>query len=96
MVRAALTMLVALAASYILGIVTWTLAYRIGILTYDYSNPPTILILLLSEVIGTILGTAIIHEIQKTRWKTAIAAMAAAMVTSFLVNLFLGIITYLA
>jgi len=93
--KGALTMLIALMASYILGIVTWTLAYRAGILTYDYSNPITILVLLLPEVIGTILGAVIIHIIRKTHWKTALIAMVAAMVTSFLVNLLLGSITYL-
>lgn len=91
----AFTILVALTASYILGIATWTLAYRAGLLTYDSSNPITILILLLSEVIGTILGAVIIHIIQKTHWKTALITMIAAMVASFLINLLLGIITYL-
>ena len=49
--KGAFTMLIAVTASYILAIVTWTLAYRAGLPTYDYSNPITILIFLLPEII---------------------------------------------
>jgi len=94
--KAALPMLVALITSYAFGISVWTLGYRTGILVYNVANPSPLgtIILLLPEFIGTIVGAIIIHATQKVEWKTALIAMTAAMLVSFIVGILLAYITF--
>lgn len=94
--KAAITMLIALITSYALGISVWTLGYRTGILVNNVANPSPLgtIVLLLPEFIGTIVGAIIIHATQKVKWKTALIAMTAAMLVSFLVGILLAYITF--
>jgi len=89
--KATVTVLIALITSYIIGITIWTLGYRTGILVYNPVNPhpSSLIILLLPEFIGTIIGSIIIRTGQKVEWKTALITMTAAMLTSFLVGILL-------
>jgi uncharacterized protein (DUF2062 family) len=55
---------------------------------FNYSSHPLgILVLLLPEFIGTIIGAFLIHLNLKIEWKKALAAMAVAMLTSFIIGL---------
>jgi len=84
--KAAVVMLFASLASYFLGIAFWTLSYRSGIL----DDRAVMVVVLLPELFGTVIGSAVIHMIAKVRWKISTIAMAAAMFTSFLIGLLLS------
>jgi len=92
--KAAVTMLMASISSFVLGIVIWTLGYRTGILVHNLMNPSPLgtLILSLPEVLGVVVGTIIIHVCEKVEWKMAIVAMTAAMLTSFLIGIYMAVI----
>lgn len=93
--KAAITVLIALVTSYGIGLAIWTLGYALGILIYDPINPffnfsPHPLgpvVLLLPELIGTAIGTILIHANQKVSWRIALLTMMATMLTSFLVGI---------
>ncbi|MDH7594734.1 MAG: hypothetical protein QHH20_01190 [Candidatus Bathyarchaeota archaeon] len=90
--KAAITMAVALVASYVVGITIWTSGYMAGISLYNplvipprgTPNLAGLVIVLLPEFIGTIIGGIIIHAKQRTYWSTAFGTMALAMLTSLL------------
>lgn len=84
--EAAIVMLIASAASYLLGILIWIAAFQISIQVYDFDYTSGLVILLIPEVVGTILGTVIIQRLLRTNWKTALVAMTAAMFTSLAVG----------
>jgi Na+-transporting NADH:ubiquinone oxidoreductase subunit NqrD len=84
--KAAVVMLIASLASYFLGIAVWTLSYRSGILDYR----AVMVVMLLPELFGTVVGSVVIHMIAKVGWKISTIAMAAAMFTSFLIGLLLS------
>jgi len=90
--KAAMTMAVALIASYVGGITIWTSGYVAGVSLYNplvllpqgTPNLLGLIIVLLPEFVGTIIGGIIIHAKQRTYWKTAFGTMALAMLTSLL------------
>lgn len=90
--KATITVLIALITSYIIGITVWTLGYRTGILIYNpmNSHPSSLIVLLLPEFIGAIIGTIIIRANQKVEWKIALITMTTAMLTSFLIGILLA------
>lgn len=90
--KAALTMLIALIVSYSLGLALWTTTFQSGILPFNISNPLSLTVLLLPEIIGISIGTVIIEKLQKTTWKIAVIAMAAAMTTSLVIGILLAAI----
>ncbi len=86
--KAGATIATALIISYVLGILVWTLGYQMSILGH-YAGDLGFLgltILVLPEFIGTVVGTIIIHAIQRVQWKTAFIVMALAMLTSVAVG----------
>lgn len=92
---------IALAISYVIGVVIWTAGFLEGILiSNSVSNPANpfplfnpsqhllgLTVLLFPEVLGTAVGTMIIRVRLKVGWKRALASMAIAMLTSFSVNI---------
>ncbi len=100
--EAAKAVLIALAVSYILGVIIWTVGFLEGILVanprYFYPANPFLLvnpslpllgvaILLLPEFLGIAVGATIIRLRLKVGWKRAFASMSYAMVTSIVVNM---------
>jgi hypothetical protein len=77
--RAAITTLVALIASFAIGIIIWT-----------NLNPANLVVLLMPEFTGVAVGTLIIQKAIKTIWKTAFITMTAAMLTSFLFSILIA------
>jgi len=96
--RSASIMSVSLIVSYAIGIAIWSFGYIAGIFVYNSinplfnysSHPLSIVVLLLPEFVGTIIGTILIHLNLKIEWKKALGAMAAAMFTSFLIGLLIA------
>lgn len=99
---AAKAVFIALAVSYVLGVMIWTAGFLEGILVanprYFYPANPFLLvnpslpllglaILLLPEFLGTAIGATIIRIRLKVRWKRALASMAFAMLISIVVNM---------
>lgn len=90
--KAAVTMTVALVTSYVVGITIWASGYLAGVSLYNPLVLPSngspnllgLIIILLPEFIGTIIGGIIIRAKQKVDWKTALGTMALAMLTSLL------------
>jgi hypothetical protein len=87
--RAAVLLGAALTVSYVLGILVWTLGYRMGVLV---SYPPEpgffgLMTLLLPEFIGTTIGTVLIRLVQKIQWVKAFIAMGGAMLTSLVLGI---------
>jgi hypothetical protein len=57
----------------------------------NYSpHPLGWVVLILPEFVGTAIGTVLIRVSEKSSWKISFFAMAAAMVTSFLVGMLLA------
>lgn len=91
----ALILSISLIASYAVGIVIWAFGYALGILVYNSlnpfsnasSHPLSVVVLLLPEFVGTVMGAILIRLNLRIEWKMAFAAMAVAMLTSFLVGL---------
>jgi hypothetical protein len=99
---AARVLFIALAVSYVLGVIIWTAGFLEGILVanprYLYPANPFLLvnaslpllgvaILMLPEFLGTAVGTTIIRMRLATPWTRALAAMAFAMAISIVVNM---------
>lgn len=82
--KAGATLAAALIISYAIGILVWTLGYRMGVLGYYAGDLGflSLTILVLPEFIGVVVGTVIIHAIQRVQWKTALIVMVVAMLTS--------------
>jgi len=90
--KPALTMLVALTVSYLLGVVIWITAFQSGILPFNTTNPASLAVFVLPEIIGILIGTVIIEKLQKIEWKAALITMTAAMVTSLVISVLLGVV----
>lgn len=90
--KAALTMLVAITVSYLLGIVIWIASFQSGLLTLSFPNPTSLAFLLMPEIIGILLGIVIIGKLAKTTWTTALTTMTAAMTTSLTIGILLAVI----
>jgi hypothetical protein len=98
---ATVAVFIALTVSYVIGLVIWTVGFLEGILIANpVSNPvnpfplfnPTqhllgLTVLLLPEFLGTLLGAIIIRVRLRVGWRRALASMAIAMLTAFLVNI---------
>lgn len=86
--RAAALLGVALVVSYVLGILVWTLGYRMGVLAFYPSDPSFfgLMVLLFPEFFGTTVGTVMIRVVQKVRWVRALVVMTAAMLTSLVLG----------
>ena len=86
--RAAALLGAALVVSYVLGILVWTLGYRMGVFTYYPSDPRFLglMVLVLPEFIGTVVGTVIIHVVHKVQWIRALIVMTSAMLTSLVLG----------
>jgi len=80
--RAAVLLGVALVVSYVLGILVWTVGYRMGVFAYHPSDPGFLGFLLFPEFIGTVVGTVLIRVAQKMLWVRALIVMTSAMLTS--------------
>jgi hypothetical protein len=87
--RAAVLLSVALVVSYVLGILVWTLGYRIGVFAFYPSDPSFLglMILVFPEFIGTAVGTVTIRIAQKTQWVKALVVMTSAMLTSLVLGI---------
>lgn len=94
--KAGATLAFALIISYVLGILVWTLGYRMGVLGDFAGNLGFLglMILVLPEFIGTIVGTIIIHVVQRVHWKTAFIVMAVAMLTSIVIGLLFAYLNF--
>ncbi len=90
--KAALIMLVAIALSYMLGIIIWIASFHSGFFTLSFPNPTSLAFLLMPEIIGILLGIVIIGKLAKTTWTTALTAMTAAMTTSLTIGVLLAVI----
>ena len=90
--KAALTMLIALTVSYLLGLAVWIIAFQSGIFLFNISNLVSLTVLLLPEIIGILIGTAIIKKLYETTWKISLITMATAMVTSLAIGILLAAI----
>jgi len=86
--RAAALLGVALVVSYVLGILVWTLGYRMGVLTYSPSSASLdgLMILVMPEFIGTVVGTVMIRVVQKMLWVRALIVMTSTMLTSLVLG----------
>lgn len=87
--RAAALLGVALVVSYVLGILVWTLGYRMGVFAYVPSDPGFfgLMVLLFPEFLGTIVGTVVIRVAQKMLWVRALIVMTSAMLTSLVLGI---------
>ena len=99
--EAASAVFIALAVSYLIGVVIWTAGFLNGILISNpVSNPANpfplfnpsqhllgLTVLLFPEFLGTAVGTMIVRIRLKVGWRRALASMAIAMLTSFSVNI---------
>lgn len=92
--KVAITMAVALIASYIIGITVWTSGSLAGIPVYNPlvvspENQPQLqglLVTLTPELVGTAVGGVIIRTKQSVNWATALGTMAVAMLTSWVLG----------
>jgi len=86
--RAGALLGVALIVSYVLGILVWTLGYRMGVLVYYPSDPSFVglMVLVVPEFIGTVVGTVMIRVVQKVQWIKALIVMTGAMLTSLVLG----------
>jgi len=87
--RAALLLSVVLVVSYVLGILVWTLGYRMGVFTYYPSDPSFLglMVLVFPEFIGTAVGTVMIRVAQKMLWVRSLIVMTSAMLTSLVLGI---------
>jgi uncharacterized membrane protein YfcA len=85
-------MFIALTVSYLLGVVIWITAFQLDSLPFNITNPTTLAVFVLPEIIGILIGTVIIEKLQKTEWKVALITMTAAMVTSLVISVLLDVI----
>jgi len=94
--RAGALLGVALIVSYVLGILVWTLGYRMGVLVYYPSDPSFLglMVLVLPEFIGTAVGTVIIHVVRRVRWMKALIVMTGAMLTSLALGLLFVFVSF--
>ena len=90
--KPAVTMLIALVASYLLGVVIWMSAFQSGIIPLSPSNPASLAVFVLPEIIGILIGTVIIEKLQKIEWKVALVTMTVAMVTSLVISVVMGVV----
>jgi hypothetical protein len=86
--RAAVLLSVVLTVSYVLGILVWTLGYRMGVFVYYPSDPSFLglMVLVFPEFIGTVVGTVMIRVVQKVQWIKALIVMIGAMLTSLVLG----------
>lgn len=84
--EAAVVVLLASLASYFLGVALWTWSYNSGILFHEGLRTLSVIAFFLPELIGTVIGSIIIHTLARVEWRASIIAMATAMVVSFTVG----------
>jgi hypothetical protein len=87
--RAVVLLSVVLVVSYVLGILVWTLGYRMGVFVFYPSDPSFsgLMVLVFPEFVGTAVGTVMIRIAQKTQWVRAFMAMISAMLTSLMLSI---------
>lgn len=92
--KALVVVLTAAVISYVVGVVILTLCIIIGFtgINIGRPNPLGIIILFLTELLGTILGTLIIWKLLSISLKSSFLAMAATTLTSFLVSIIIATI----
>jgi hypothetical protein len=94
--KGATTVMIALVTSYIIGITVWTSGQMAGIPVYNplvistnlENKPqlPGLIVTLLPEFLGTIIGGFIVRTKQDVKWATAILTMVALMLTSWILG----------
>ena len=90
--KSVLATLVALTASYLIGVLIWVAAFQSGVLRFTASSLAGLAVFVLPEIIGILIGSAIIERLLKTQRKVALTTMTAAVITSLTISVLLGVL----